>query len=994
MNIQRFLPIRFHPLTAALLLLFGSQAGAQDFNGIARHDDGLQHELNPTGAGPFVINTIGLSNGSTLTLGPKTFTLESSFDNTTHQHFSNVFLRTGATLLLNGSHFDSATHNGSVYLQGTIDRPVTLLVENGAVAQLELLHYSDFVANTPAGSATVIVDGRGSRLTSRALDLSGPDGSIARLIARNLAQVEMSGEGGIVILSASSNTLTVQSGATFNTPSLNIAERSRSTITVEGVGSTLTVGQALTVSAAAGENHLIIRDGGRVSLNTLDSAPGPFSIRGNTSVIVQGDGSQLQLARNHIELGGGGLLAIGGPINQAAAAPGNIALPLGSNRIVFSEPVGEGIQAPTLLFNHSSTAETPYHFTPSLSGPGRVLQRHGYTILSGDNSGFAGNITISEGVLEARNSMSDRSTIDVSAGKLHLMPHTGPVQFGAIRVAQEAILQATHNEHGATTADTLNLAPGSTLKLSLRNPDSPPISVTREAVISDANLRLGLQQAPDLNRPYTLLVAGTSITGRFAPGHTLENDSTADIDLGLAFLTATLQYSDTSVQAQFARRMINPIQPVDPDPPINNGQPDEIDQAVGGAQPDANARPDGGPQPGVDTQPVVVDPPMNPGRPIQFADRAASANQQATAQALESLPKGTPLYNYVLTLPQDAPPSTFNALSGDSHLATVQALQTSAVTQVSAVPLQRLNQLNAARRTGVLVASSSNYIPESARPFDPSNSVWAQATGNWQTHKTHGADPGFRAHTGGIFAGADHQFGEKGVTLGAALGFTNTHFSVKQRDTSTKINNYSLTLYGSKTFALPTGNLNTLFGASYTWHELRTQRSLYSIGLPQTLRARHGAYTTQLFAEVGHEFMLDSRSSLEPFGGLLLSHLRTKAIAESGGDAALNSRGSHQSTLTSTLGVRGHMSLDKAQLRASLGWRHAMDNVSTKSRFAFNGGESFSIGRQSSGRNSLAVEAGADIMMSRSSKLSLTYAGDFANHGQQHSVIAEARWRF
>ncbi|MEK0126598.1 autotransporter SphB2, partial [Bordetella pertussis] len=74
---------------------------------------------------------------------------------------------------------------------------------------------------------------------------------------------------------------------------------------------------------------------------------------------------------------------------------------------------------------------------------------------------------------------------------------------------------------------------------------------------------------------------------------------------------------------------------------------------------------------------------------LAFADLADTANQRATARAVETLPAAHPVYRAIETLPEGAPPAAFDALSGEVHASTRSALLTGA-RQAQRVNLGRL----------------------------------------------------------------------------------------------------------------------------------------------------------------------------------------------------------------------------------------------------------------------------------------------------------------
>ncbi|AVY95409.1 hypothetical protein DFO50_109138 [Microvirgula sp. AG722] len=80
--------------------------------------------------------------------------------------------------------------------------------------------------------------------------------------------------------------------------------------------------------------------------------------------------------------------------------------------------------------------------------------------------------------------------------------------------------------------------------------------------------------------------------------------------------------------------------------------------------------------------------------------------------------------------------------------------------------------------------------------------------------------------------------------------------------------------------------------------------------------------------------------------------------------------------------------------RGQLGWLHADGDLRPVGAMAFAGGGNFAPAGLPVARDVLQVELGADIALNRSASLGLYYAGQFAGQVSDHSLRAEAVWRF
>lgn len=164
------------------------------------------------------------------------------------------------------------------------------------------------------------------------------------------------------------------------------------------------------------------------------------------------------------------------------------------------------------------------------------------------------------------------------------------------------------------------------------------------------------------------------------------------------------------------------------------------------------------------------------------------------------------------------------------------------------------------------------------------------------------------------------------------IGYSHTRFDVRDRASSGQSNNYHVGLYGGTQW----GALGFRGGATYTWHDISTARTLAFPGFGDSLRADYNAGTTQLFGEFGSRVDL-GRLALEPFANLAYLNLRTGAFTEQGGVAALTAASTSSDAAFTTLGVRAStgfmLGATYATTRGTLGWRHAFGGTTPFSSF-------------------------------------------------------------
>ncbi|SEK11803.1 autotransporter domain-containing protein [Achromobacter sp. NFACC18-2] len=574
----------------------------------------------------------------------------------------------------------------------------------------------------------------------------------------------------------------------------------------------------------------------------------------------------------------------------------------------------------------------------AITGNGELTKSGAGTLrVFGNGSAYTGNLLVEAGTLDIASAATLGGSLAVSSGA----QLQGAGQVGSTTLRSGAILAPGNLGGVLTVAGDLTLLPGSTYQVAAdpASSASARVAVTGAANLAGSVVHIGPEGGFDSTRQYTILTAG-AINGQFDT-----------VSSNYAYLSPTLQYAAQNVTLQLERKQA-PVNPVDP---------------------------------------------ATPPRPIAFADAAQSSNQRAVANALDTLPAGNPLHEYVLTLPEGAPPAVFNSLSGEAHASVASSLM-GASAAPRALPLSHLRaNLNAGMRAGAPTAQAGGTFLASALPSSNAQPAWAEVVGNWQTLQGDANTAQVRQHTGGVFAGADHAVGN-GWRLGGALGYTDSKIRVDGRASQSDVSGYSASVYGGKSFAAGAGKLNLLAGAAYTWHDVSTERHASVSGVQQKLTADYGASTAQLFTELGYAMPLSERASIEPFAGIAWSDLRTRSFSESGGSAALHGQSSSDKQTTSTLGLRAQTAfmLGRAEgrLHGTLGWRHAFGDVAPQSTLAFDGGQAFTVSGTPIARNAALAELGAEVAMSANATLGLFYSGQYGGGNREHSGSLNVRWRY
>ena len=578
---------------------------------------------------------------------------------------------------------------------------------------------------------------------------------------------------------------------------------------------------------------------------------------------------------------------------------------------------------------------TTFGLAGAITGSGDVTKTGaGMLTVSGDGSAYTGNALVQTGVLNLASTGKLGGTLTLANGALL----QGAGQVGATTLQSGAILAPGNVNGTLNVAGDLTFMPGSVYQVAA----DPASSASARVVVSGvANLagsvvHVGPEGGFESTRQYTILTAG-SINGQFNT-----------VSSNYAFLDPALRYGAQDVTLQLGRKQVQ-------------GDP------------------------------------ATPNRPITFADAARTGNQRAVANALDSLPSGNALHEYILTLPEGAPAAAFNSLSGEAHASVASSLMGS-INVVRTLPLSHLRaNLNAGMRPGAPTAQAGGTLSASALPSSNAQPAWAELVGNWQTQNATDNTAQVRQHTGGVFAGADHAVGN-GWRVGGAVGYTDSKIRVDDLASKADVSGYSAAIYGGKSFDAGAGKLNLLVGTSYTWHDVSTERYATVAGASQKLTADYGASTTQLFTELGYAMPLSDRTTLEPFAGVAWSDLRSRSFQETGGSAALTGQRSSDKQTSSTLGVRAQTDFTLAgaegRLRGTLGWRHAFGDVLPQSTMAFDGGQAFTVAGAPIARNAAVAELGAEVAVSRNASLGLNYSGQYGGGNREHAGSLNVRWRY
>lgn len=384
-----------------------------------------------------------------------------------------------------------------------------------------------------------------------------------------------------------------------------------------------------------------------------------------------------------------------------------------------------------------------------------------------------------------------------------------------------------------------------------------------------------------------------------------------------------------------------------------------------------------------------------------IADAGNTPNQAAVGSALDSLPASNSLANAVIWSPNDAAArDALDQLSADIHASTKTALlQDSRFVREAAIDRLRNAACapgSAAARTAPASAAARTaptQTPQRGTECVPEDrqqhATWGQVFGAWGSIASDGNAAKLERDIGGFLVGADTGLAG-GWRVGALGGYSRASAETSARNSSSKTDSYHLGAYGGTQW----GATALRLGASQSWNNTDTRRSVAFAGYAGGLEAGYDSTTTQVFGEVGHQLQL-ANTTLEPFAGLAHVRLKSDAFSERGGPAALYAEGDSTHATFSTLGVRGSLQAGAStRLRGMLGWRHAFGDTTPTSTHSFSGSVPFTLTGVPLARNVAVLEAGVETQLRPNLALSASYAGQVGNGLRDHGLKVGLSWAF
>ncbi len=251
------------------------------------------------------------------------------------------------------------------------------------------------------------------------IDTTDPNATVISDSSTNgTAEVDL-----IIVGDSNTGSLIIENGGALTVDdTMSIAEAGGTgTVTVTGSGSTLMIADELNIGDQ-GTGTLTIADGGAV---TISPNFGGFSMGGDSTSVTT--------------------LVIGAGPGETAVAPGT--LTMAGAAIIDIAAASEA----SLVFNHTGDEDLQYTFSPGsqLFGASATISvLSGYTIFSGDNTGFGGEVVVDGGDMVVTNTLASS---DVTVGETATESSLS-IQNGAAVTVDGIVTIAEQSGSGATLA--------------------------------------------------------------------------------------------------------------------------------------------------------------------------------------------------------------------------------------------------------------------------------------------------------------------------------------------------------------------------------------------------------------------------------------------------------------------------------------------------------------------------------------------------------------
>ncbi|NTJ43904.1 autotransporter domain-containing protein [Agrobacterium larrymoorei] len=339
---------------------------------------------------------------------------------------------------------------------------------------------------------------------------------------------------------------------------------------------------------------------------------------------------------------------------------------------------------------------------------------------------------------------------------------------------------------------------------------------------------------------------------------------------------------------------------------------------------------------------------------VRFSQVARSGNDRTTADAVEALPLSNALVQAVFPLDVEGAANAFSQLNGELH----ETIKSSLIWESRFAREATID--NAAFGGGTSLPGSDDV------------SFWSTGSAGQNRFSSDGIAGSYDYTTTGVLFGADTAASQN-WRIGGVVGF-----SRQTTGSASDIETYQGGLYARGEY----GPLQLLAGTIYSRNMISTKRQISFGSFSDVVSTDYDADVAQVFGDLSWRLDVNENTMLQPFINLAYIDLDTSNINEKGGPAALSAFDSSTRAATSTIGIRWSTDLDMGDIpvvaSGVLSWRHTAGR-SPSGAYRFDQGSPFVLDGVTMPNDTLVVKAGLTAKMSKATRVTLTYFGEFGS---------------
>lgn len=364
------------------------------------------------------------------------------------------------------------------------------------------------------------------------------------------------------------------------------------------------------------------------------------------------------------------------------------------------------------------------------------------------------------------------------------------------------------------------------------------------------------------------------------------------------------------------------------------------------------------------------------GRGLPLASAASTANQRATASAVDRLAMSEPLAQRVTSLFPERARHALGQLGGELHASTQSVMLENS---------QVLRDAALARARGAL-DSPSRQTGHSRQ------GVWVQPLVQRSRLDGDGNAAAVSHTLSGVMMGADHDF-EQGSRAGVLL--SSAQANVKTGADKATLDSYQIGLHAGHTW-----NAFGLYGGlAFGQNRIQTTRHVSFAGIDESLGADYRSQIQQAFVE-GNYRLSQGAWDWQPFVQFASVRTRSEGWRERSARSALQGRVANSAVNLTTGGVRLKMDLSRTNgpswlsLNASTAYTRANGDLTPTAHVALPGASTMRITGAPLSSSTLQLNLGAVARLTRSSSVSLNLSDQRGERSQERSVSAQYQFEF